>query len=74
MTPIGFRLTFPAVYEDHPFDVMADAGAWTVMRRRANKKSFVLVDERQGKLCVNLKCQPLEADFPRQMFADIGQV
>ena len=68
---IGFCLTFNAVYEDYPFDETADAGKWTVMRHRANKKSFALIYERNGKLCVNLKCDPLEADFLRQMFTDV---
>ena len=33
------------------------------MRHRANKKSFALIYERNGKLCVNLKCDPIEADL-----------
>lgn len=68
---IEFCLTFPAVYEDYPFDTVADANAWTVMRHHANKKSFAFVYERNGKLCVNLKCEPFQADFLRQLFADI---
>ena len=70
-TLIDFCLTFPAAYEDYPFDDIADAGAWTVMRHRTNKKSFALIYERNGKLCINLKCEPLEADFLRQAFADV---
>ncbi len=65
---IDFCLTFPAAYEDYPFDDITDAGAWTVMRHKTNKKSFALIYERGGKLCVNLKSEPLEADFLRQMF------
>ena len=65
---IDFCLTFPAVYEDYPFDDIVDARAWTVMRHRANKKSFALIYAWNGKLCVNLKCEPLEADFLRQAF------
>jgi len=68
---IDFCLTFPDAYEDYPFDNIADAGAWTVMRHRTNKKSFALIYERNGKLCVNLKCDPFEADFLRQAFADV---
>jgi len=41
------------------------------MRHRTNKKSFALIYERHGKLCVNLKYEPLEADFLRQAFADV---
>jgi predicted DNA-binding protein (MmcQ/YjbR family) len=68
---IAFCLTFPAVYEDYPFDAIADADAWTVMRHRANKKSFALIYERNGKLCVNIKCDPFDADFLRQIFTDV---
>lgn len=68
---IDFCLTFPAVYEDYPFDDIIDAGAWTVMRHRTNRKGFAHIYERNGKLCVNLKCEPLEADFLRQAFADV---
>lgn len=68
---IDFCLTFPAAYEDYPFDNIAGAGVWTVMRHGTNKKSFALIYERNGKLCVNLKCEPLEADFLRQVFVDV---
>ncbi|MDR2817547.1 MAG: MmcQ/YjbR family DNA-binding protein [Oscillospiraceae bacterium] len=68
---IDFCLTFPATYEDYPFDSVANSGAWTVMRHRVNKKSFALICERKGKLCVNLKCNPFEADFLRQAFEGV---
>ncbi|HWP79290.1 MAG TPA: MmcQ/YjbR family DNA-binding protein [Candidatus Acidoferrum sp.] len=64
-------LTFPAAYEDYPFDDAADAGAWTVMRHGANKKSFALIYERGGHLCVNLKCEPFEADFLRRAYRGV---
>ena len=67
---IDFCLTFPATYEDYPFDDVAD-NVWTVMRHRANKKSFALVYERNGKLCVNLKCEPMEAVLLRQAFVEV---
>jgi Uncharacterized protein conserved in bacteria len=68
---IDFCLAFPGAYEDYPFDNIADAGAWTVMRHRANKKSFALIYERNEKLCINLKCDPFEADILRQAFKDV---
>jgi len=67
---IDLCLAFPAVYEDYPFDDMAD-NMWTVMRHRTNKKSFALIYERNGKLCINLKCEPMEAILLRQAFGDI---
>jgi predicted DNA-binding protein (MmcQ/YjbR family) len=68
---IDFCLTFPAAYEDYPFDNIKDIGIWTVMRHSANKKSFAQIYERHGRLCVNLKCDPFEADFLRQAFEDV---
>ena len=68
---IDYCLTFATAYEDYPFDDITDPGKWTVMRHRANRKTFALIYERNGKLCVNLKCDPIEADFLRQMFVDV---
>jgi len=68
---IDYCLTFPTAYEDYPFDDITDPGKWTVLRHGANKKSFALIYERNGKLCVNLKCDPLEADFLRQAFKGV---
>ena len=69
---IAHCLTFSNAYEDYPFDNISDSGAWTVMRHRVNKKSFALIYERKGKLCINLKCDPFEADFLRQMFEGVA--
>jgi predicted DNA-binding protein (MmcQ/YjbR family) len=41
------------------------------MRHRANKKSFALIYRKDRKLCVNLKCEPFEADFLRQAFKGV---
>jgi predicted DNA-binding protein (MmcQ/YjbR family) len=68
---IDFCLTLPLSYEDYPFDRVADDHAWTVMRHRGNKKSFALIFEREGRLFVNLKCDPLEAGLLRQAFSGV---
>jgi predicted DNA-binding protein (MmcQ/YjbR family) len=68
---IDYCLTFPAAYEDYPFDSISVPGAWTVMRHRTSKKCFALIYERNGKLCANLKCDPMEADFLRQAFEGV---
>jgi len=68
---IDYCLTFPAAYEDYPFDKTIDENAWTVMRHHTNKKGFAFIYERRGRLCVNLKCEPFEADFFRQAFRDV---
>ncbi|MDD3919669.1 MAG: MmcQ/YjbR family DNA-binding protein [Eubacteriales bacterium] len=65
---IDFCLTFPAVYEDYPFDETADANATAVMRHWGNKKSFALIMRHSNKLYLNLKCDPFEAEFLRQAF------
>lgn len=67
---IDYCLTYPDAYEDYPFDDINDAGAWTVMRHRLNKKGFAFIYERDG-LCVNLKCEPLRADFLRQFYGGV---
>jgi predicted DNA-binding protein (MmcQ/YjbR family) len=65
---IDFCLTLPSAYEDYTFDDITDIGAWTVMRHHINKKGFAHIYERHVRLCANLKCDPLEADFLRQMY------
>ncbi len=68
---IEYCLTYPDTYEDYPFDDVPNSDkAWTVMRHRLNKKSFALIYERNG-LCVNLKCEPIRADFLRQIYIGV---
>ena len=66
-----YCLTFPAAYEDYPFDDITDEKRWTVMRHQANKKTFAMIYRRNGKLCINLKCDPVEADYLRQIFVGL---
>lgn len=68
---IDFCLTFPSTYEDYPFDSIKDGTEWAVMRHKTNKKTFALIYEWQSKLCVNLKCDPFEADFLRTVYKDL---
>jgi len=68
---IDYCLTFPDAYEDYPFETTPDPSVWAVIRHKANKKSFAMIYEKDGKLCVNLKCDPFEADFLRQNFRDV---
>ena len=68
---IDHCLTFPGAYEDYPFDESADApGAWAVLRHRGSKKSFAMIYERSG-LCINLKCEPMQADFLRRIYRSV---
>jgi predicted DNA-binding protein (MmcQ/YjbR family) len=68
---IDYCLTLPDAYEDYPFDDIIDERAWTVMRHKANRKGFAHIYESGGKLCINLKCEPLEADFLRKVYAGV---
>ncbi len=64
---INLCLTMPDSYEDYPFD----GDEWCVVRHRINKKGFAHIYGRNGRLCVNLKCDPFEADFLRQAYAEV---
>ncbi|MCL2670779.1 MAG: MmcQ/YjbR family DNA-binding protein [Clostridiales bacterium] len=61
-------LALPGAYEDYPF---GDGESWCVMRHRGSRKGFAHIYERGGRVCVNLKCEPMEADFLRNLFADV---
>lgn len=69
---IDYCLTFQAAYEDYPFN--DDAGAekaWTAMRHQTNKKCFAFIFQHDGKLCMNLKCEPMYADFLRGIYPSV---
>jgi len=63
---IEYCLTYTDAFEDYPFDEN-----WIAMRRSGNKKSFAFIYERDGRLCINLKCDPMKADFLRQVYQDV---
>jgi len=63
---ISHCLTYKDAYEDYPFgEEMA------VIRHSGNKKTFAFIYERGGKLFINLKCEPLRADFLRQVYTAV---
>lgn len=53
---------------DRPFNEDFDT---TVARHSDNKKWFALVMEYQGKDVANLKCEPLEAEFLRNVYSGV---
>lgn len=63
---IAYCLTFPSAYEDYPFDDQT-----AVMRHRSNTKMFALIAEREGKVYINLKCDPIKADFLRTVYQSV---
>ncbi|MEG0909947.1 MAG: MmcQ/YjbR family DNA-binding protein [Ruthenibacterium sp.] len=59
-----YCLAFPDAAEDYPFGDKSS----TILRHKSNRKWFALVFEQDGRLCVNLKCEPMEADFLRRVY------
>lgn len=64
---IAYCLTYPHIIEDYPFE---DKNS-TIMRHKTNGKWFALIFEKEGKLCINLKCSPDDADFLRRLFQSV---
>ena len=57
-------LRFSDAYEDYPFD---DPN-WTALRHKTNQKIFALVFERDGRIWINLKAEPMRAEFWRAAY------
>jgi len=57
-------LEFPFAYEDYPFD----DHNWTVMRHQGNKKIFAAIFQREGRIWINVKAEPLAGDFWRRTY------
>lgn len=53
---------------DQPFDNDFES---TAARHSDTKKWFALIMEYQGKTVVNLKCDPIESDFLRNVFKGV---
>ncbi len=60
-------MALPNVYEDYPFD---DPG-WTVMRHSGSRKSFAHIFERNGKIWINVKAEPMKCIFWRDAFSSV---
>ena len=66
---IDWCLTLPGAYEDYPFDTVADGSCWAALRHRGNRRCFAFVYARDDVLFVNLKCEPMQGEFWRQVYA-----
>ena len=64
---IAACLQLTDVYEDYPFDDFN----WTAIRHRANQKIFALIFERENHIWINVKAQPMWADFWRRTFSAV---
>ena len=60
-------LRLPGAYEDYPFDDLN----WTAVRHGSNHKIFALIFSRDGRIWINLKAEPLKADFLRDAFSAV---
>ena len=57
-------LELPFAYEDYPFDDLN----WTVMRHRENRKIFAAIFQREDRIWINVKAEPLAGDFWRRTY------
>ena len=64
---INFCKKLDDVYEDYPFR----DDNWTIMRHRENKKMFAAIYERQGKIWLNIKCNPNLAYMWRSSYKSV---
>ena len=65
---LEFCGTIAAAVSDTPFEDDAES---VVIRHRYTRKWFALVMKLNGKDIVNLKCEPMEADFLRNAYEGV---
>lgn len=61
---LTFAQSFPDSYIDYPFH---DAN-WACARIRGNKKMFACIYQREGRIWINVKCDPQWRDLWRETF------
>ena len=64
---LALCLQFPFTYEDTPFD---DPN-WTAVRHKENRKIFALLFQREGRIWINLKAEPMWGDLWRQAYPSV---
>jgi predicted DNA-binding protein (MmcQ/YjbR family) len=64
---IAFCKQLPEAVEDYPF---RDPN-WTIMRHGANKKWFAAVYQMGELFQVNVKCEPMKAEFWRSIYPSV---
>ena len=64
---LKYGLSFPNTYQDAPFH---DPN-WELIRVHKSKKTFLLVYERNGQLCINIKVDPEWRDFWRNTYESV---
>jgi len=63
---IDYCISMPESFEDYPFD-----NHTAVIKHSENKKMFALIDIMDNKLYINLKCEPMRADFLRNVYKSV---
>lgn len=61
---IAVCLELPFVYIDYPFH---DEN-WTALRHRENRNIFALIFQREGKVWINLKAEPMYAQLWQEIY------
>lgn len=64
---ISFSLTFPDAYQDMPFRDKTSIA----IRHKSNKRIFALFLSFHDQKAVNLKCDPMQADFYRSIYKQV---
>lgn len=65
---VEYCLKIENVYLDFPFK---DDSNWMAMRIKQSKKCFIFIYERNNCLCFNAKCEPMYAEFLRNIHPSI---
>lgn len=63
---VAYCLTLPGVYQDTPFDDKTLA-----LRHKQNRKIFALFTCQGNTNMLNLKCEPMQAEFWRSVYPDV---
>lgn len=64
---VAFCSKLPKTYEDMPF---YDPN-WVVIRHKANRKIFAWIYEKNGYICINIKCDPEWREFWRSAYESV---
>jgi O-6-methylguanine DNA methyltransferase len=64
---LEYGLSFPDTYQDSPFH----NGKWQLVRYKGNKKAFLWIYEKDGRVNLNVKVHPIKAYFWRDIYSSV---